>query len=141
MDLKGKTIGFFGGGERYFSNTLLASIGKAVAGVLQHQEETKNRDVYVRNTAITLKKLSAMGKEALGGESGGWKEHSVSTDKLYQPAMAQSKKDKPNSDIFVINFIMRSIWGERHGCHFITTDNEIARYRGNERLRGAGACV
>ncbi len=49
-----------------YLSTILASIGKAVVGVLQHPEVTKNRAVYVRVTATTLEKLSTTNKKALG---------------------------------------------------------------------------
>ena len=76
--LKDKTVSLFDGGDRLFSTTSLATIGKAVVGVLQHLDQTKDRAVYVQDTATTLKKLAALGKKSLGPD--GWKETVVSVD-------------------------------------------------------------
>lgn len=123
MNLKGKSISLFDGGDRLFSTTSLATIGKAVAGVLTHPEQTKNRAVYVQDTATTLKKLAAMGKKATGAE--GWTESVVPIDEVVEQAWAELKKDKPNPDNFVLNFIRAAVWGEGYGSHFEKPDNEL----------------
>lgn len=121
--LKGKTVSLFDGGDRLFSSTSLASIGKAVVGVLKHLDQTKDRAVYVQDTATTLKKLAAMGKKSLGPD--GWKETIVSVDELVEQAWAELKKPQPNPEVFVFNFLRASIWGEGHGGHFQKLDNEL----------------
>jgi hypothetical protein len=123
MNVKGKSISLFDGGDRVFSATSLPTIGKAVVGVLKHPEQTKNRAVYVKDTATTLKKLAAMGKKAT--EADGWKEDVVSVDEMVGQAWAELRKDKPNPDAFVYSFIKASIWGEGYGSHFEKTDNEL----------------
>ena len=123
MNLKGKSISLFDGGDRVFSATSLPTIGKAVASVLTHLEQTKNRAVYVQDTATTLKKLAAMGKKAIGED--GWKESVVPIDEVVEQGWAELKKNKPNPDNFVLNFIKASIWGEGYGCHFDNPDNEL----------------
>ena len=123
MDIKGKSIALFDGGDRVFSTTSLPTIGKAVASVLQHPEQTKNRAVYVQDTSKTLKELAIMGKKATGAE--GWVENVVSTDELVEQAWVELKKEQPNPDIFVFNFIKASIWGKGYGCNFEKLDNEL----------------
>ncbi|KAL9100301.1 MAG: hypothetical protein Q9163_004300 [Psora crenata] len=122
MNLKEKRISLFDGGDRVFSTTSLPTIGKAVVGVLKHPEQTKNRAVYVHDTATTLKKLAAMGKKATGAD--GWVESVVSIDELLEQAWAELKKDQPNPVNFIYNFIKAIIWGEGYGSHFVT-DNEL----------------
>ncbi|KAK3169089.1 hypothetical protein OEA41_005537 [Lepraria neglecta] len=123
MNLKGKSISLFDGGDRVFSATSLPTIGRAVIGVLTHPEQTKDRAVYVQDTTTTLKKLAAMGEKATGAE--GWKKSVVPIDEVLEQAWAELKKDKPNPDNFVINFINASIWGEGYGSHFEKPDNEL----------------
>ncbi len=123
MNVKGKSISLYDSGDRVFSSTSLPTIGKAVASVLKHLEQTKNRAVYVQDTATTLKKMAAMGKKATGAE--GWKEDIVSIDEVAEQAWAELKKDKPNPGNFVLNFIKMSIWGEGYGSHFEKTDNVL----------------
>ena len=123
MNLKEKSITLFDGGDRVFSTTTLPSIGSAVAGVLKHPEQTKNRAVYVQDTAISLKKLAAMGKKATGAD--GWKESVFPTEELLEQAWAELKKEEPNPGIFMYNFIKATIWGEGYGSHFEKLDNEL----------------
>lgn len=123
MNVKGKSIKLYDGGHRLFSATSLPTIGKAVAGVLQHLDETKNRAVYVQDTATTLQELLAKGKKAAGPE--GWKEEEVATDDCLAQAWEELKKEKPNPDVFVYNFIFAAIWGEGYGGHFQKLDNEL----------------
>ena len=123
MNVKGKSINLYDGGDRVFSSTSLQTIGKTVAAVLRNLEQTKNRAVYVQDTATTLKKMAAMGKKATGAE--GWKEDIVSLDEVAQQAWAELKKEKPDPGNFVLNFIKMAIWGEGYGSHFEKTDNEL----------------
>lgn len=123
MNLKGKSINLLDGGDRVFSATSLPTIGKATAGVLKQLEPTKNRAVYVHETATTLKKLAAMGKHATGAD--GWQENVVSIDEQLETAWAELKKDQPNPDNFVYGFLRAGIWGEGYGGHFERLDNEL----------------
>ncbi|KAL8846241.1 MAG: hypothetical protein Q9221_008654 [Calogaya cf. arnoldii] len=122
-NIKSKKIDLFDGGERVFSTTTLASIGKATAGVLQHLSETKNRPVYIHDTAITLKKLAAISKKAVGED--GWSTDNVSVDEMYDNAMAEMKKPQPNSNIFVFGLLKTGIWGEGYGAHYERNDNAL----------------
>ena len=123
LNVKGKSINLYDGGDRLFSATTLPSIGKAVVGVLQNLDATKNRAIYVQDTATTLKDLLAKGKKAAGSE--GWKEEVVATDDLLAKAWEELRKEKPNPEAFVYNFIIASIWGEEYGGHFQKLDNDL----------------
>lgn len=123
MNVKNKSINLYDGGERVFSATTLPSIGKTVVGVLKNLEATKNRPVFVQDTATTLKELAAKGKNATGAQ--GWKEEVVKVDDLLAKAWEELKKEKPNPDAFVYNFIFSSIWGEGYGGHFQDLDNNL----------------
>lgn len=123
LNLKGKSVNLFDGGERVFSTTALPTIGKAVVGVLRHPDETKDRAVYVQSTATTLKHLAALGKKATGSE--GWTETVVPIDELLDEAWTELKKPQPNPANFVMQFIKASIWGDGYGSHFQTLDNDL----------------
>lgn len=123
MNIKEKSINLFDGGDRIFSATSLPTIGKAVVGVLKHPEQTKDRVVYVQDTATSMKKLVALGKKATGAD--GWKENVVSIDETLEQAWTELKKDQPNPAIFFLKFIQAAIWGEGYGSHFDKLDNEL----------------
>lgn len=123
MNVKGKSIKLYDGGSRLFSTTSLPTIGKAVAGVLRNLDATRNRAVYVQDTATTLQDLLAKGKKAAGAE--GWTEEVVAIDDVLERAWAELKKEKPNPDVFMYNFIFAAVWGEGYGAHFEELDNEL----------------
>ncbi|MCJ1238176.1 hypothetical protein MMC14_006165 [Varicellaria rhodocarpa] len=66
MDLKEKGINLSEGRDCVFNTTSPTIIYEAAARVLTHHEQTKNRAIYVQDTATMLKKLAAMGKKVTG---------------------------------------------------------------------------
>ncbi|KAK8021339.1 NAD(P)-binding protein [Apiospora arundinis] len=124
-NLKTREIDLWDGGDRVFSTTTLASVGKAVAGVLKHPAETQNRVVYVQDAAISARDLARYVKKATGGDGAAWKENQPSIDELLNAGWAELKKENPNPDKFVMNFITAAVHGEGYGAHFEKTDNEL----------------
>ena len=120
MDLRRKTINLFDGGNRVFSTITLPTIGKAIIGVLTHLEETKNRVLYVQDTATTLQRLAAMGEKATGAH--GWRKTVVSVNEMLEQAFAEWKK--PASG-FGLKFYHAACFGEGYGSHFEKNDNEL----------------
>ena len=88
---------------------------------MTHLEETKNRAVYVQDTATTLQKLAAMGEKATGAD--GWKKNVVSADETLKQAWAELVKTPPGR--FVRKFEQAAIYGEGCGSHFEKNDNEL----------------
>lgn len=128
MDVKGRKAELFDGGERLFSATSLKSIGQAVVGVLRNLEETENRAVYVQDAALTLKGLLEMAKKA-GGEQG-WVVEEVDTTEVVRKAWEELRKEKPDPEGFVFQFIKAAIWGEGYGGLFERLDNELLGIKG-----------
>jgi uncharacterized protein YbjT (DUF2867 family) len=121
-DVKGRSITLWDGGERVFSTTTLITIGRAVVGVLKHPVETKNRAVYVQDTALSSKQLLEIGKRATGDD---WKANVVSLDDHVHKAWQELQNPHPDPAKFVMNFITASIWGEGYGSKFGKLDNEL----------------
>ena len=121
MDLRDKTIDLFDGGNRVFSTTSLPTVGKAVVGVLTRLHDTKNRAVYVQDTATTLQKLAAMGEKATGAD--GWKKNVVSVREIFKQAWADLVKPPPGS--FGRKFEQAASFGEGYGSHFAKNDNAL----------------
>ncbi|KAI1327280.1 NAD(P)-binding protein [Xylariaceae sp. FL0255] len=120
---KDKSITLWDGGERIFSTTTLSTIGRAVAGVLKHPEETKNRAVYVQDAAISAKQLLVIGEKATGTND--WKGNVASIDEQVAKGWEELKKPQPNPANFVRNFITAAIWGEGYGSKFEKLDNDL----------------
>ncbi|KAM0261395.1 hypothetical protein ACHAQJ_002247 [Trichoderma viride] len=123
MDLKNKSIEIFDGGDRPYSTTTTTHIGQAIASILKHEEETKNRAIYVRSAIITKNQLLAMGKKAVGPD--GWTEKAVDMDRLVVDAWAELEKPNPNPGVWAFSMIKASVWGEGYGLPFQTVDNEL----------------
>lgn len=123
LGVKKRHVVLYDGGDRVFSTTTLATVSKAVAAVLGKPDETRNRPVFVHDTATTLKALYEKGKKATPGEK--WTEEVVSTDDLLAEAWAELKKEHPDPSKFAMKFISNAIWGEGYGQHFEKTDNEL----------------
>ncbi len=64
LDVKNRSITLFDGGERKFSTTTWATVGKAVVGVFENLEKTENRAVYIHDAVMTQKQLLEMAKSA-----------------------------------------------------------------------------
>lgn len=120
VDLKGKTIRLWDGGERRYSTTLLPSVAKAVSGVLKHPKETKNRVVFIRSAALTQKEVLERAKKAVGGD--GW---TIETPSVTEHLKEAYKSLEKTGEIDRLAFITAAIWGEGYGSDFQNLDNEL----------------
>lgn len=123
LDVGRRHATLYDGGDGVFSTSTLLTVGRAVAGVLRKPEETKNRPVYVHDTATTLRALYEKGKKATPGEP--WTDEVVRADDELAKGWAELKKERPDPAKFAMNFIHAAIWGEGYGAHFERTDNEL----------------
>ncbi|KAF7528402.1 hypothetical protein G7054_g10175 [Neopestalotiopsis clavispora] len=119
---KEKSITIYDGGNQVFNATTLPTIGKSVASTLRHLDETKNRAVYISGAALTSKQVLKLAEKATGTS---WNKTEASVGDRLSAAWAELKKDKPDQMIFIMGFIVTSIWGEGYGMPFEKTDNEL----------------
>lgn len=124
-NLKTREINLWDGGDRVFSATTLAGVGQAVAGVLKHPAETRNRAVFVQEAALSARDLARCAKQATGAGQGSWTENQPSIDELVNAGWAELRKEHPNPDNFVMNFITAAVFGDGYGAHFEKNDNKL----------------
>ncbi|KAJ6013132.1 hypothetical protein N7522_003487 [Penicillium canescens] len=122
VNLRKKTAVLHDGGERLYTTTTLAGVGKAVVGILSHPEETKNRVVRVGEAVTTIKELLALSQDIVGGEE--WTITKPDTAKEAEKALVKIKQGVFSHET-ILPFIYRAIWGKENGGHFTTTDNEL----------------
>ncbi|CAI7596251.1 unnamed protein product [Penicillium manginii] len=120
LDVSGPTTTIYDGGDVQVSSTTLSGVGRAVAGVLQNFDETKNRPVYVAETVFTQNKLLEW-----SGKADQIEKIHVATDQLEQKAFEAIKQPTPDGATFARNLILRAIFGGKYGAHFSKTDNEL----------------
>jgi len=112
----------YDGGDRPFSASTLATIGKMVAAVLLHPDKSKNRSVHVHDAVVTQNQLAAYAEKANPGKK--WQAPPVDTAEAEQLASAELQKPEPNYRLAFYNQIKRAIWGEGYGGAFDHVDNE-----------------
>jgi putative NADH-flavin reductase len=121
MDVKEKKATLYNGGDVKFSTALLSDIAKAVVGIIEKQEETRNRVVYVQSAVVTQNQLIGYAKEKVKGE---WSTTFKGTeDMLAELADAVDKRD------FDRQFMWTPILGcsdTEYGCDYTGhADNEL----------------
>lgn len=110
-------------GDVPFSTTRLSTVGKAVAGVIQHLDATKNRNVYIHDTVLTRKKIVELYKGIDGQE---WTTEVKSTDDALKDAYAEMKKPEPNIGAAMVGFLQKAAFGRETKPDFSAKlDNEL----------------
>ncbi|KAI4196283.1 MAG: hypothetical protein LQ350_006654 [Teloschistes chrysophthalmus] len=128
---KNKKAELYDGGDRPFSATTGASIGKSVVGALSHPADTKNRPVLVQDAVMTQNELIELAKSA--GQNGDWDTKVVSTETLEQNAyveLGKLAKGEQADPSWPFGFIKRAFWGEGFGGKFAKVDNELLGVKG-----------
>lgn len=120
INLKGPSTRIFDGGDVLVSSTTLAGIGRAVAGVLKHPEETKNRHVFVEEVQFTQNQLLE-----LSGNGDKIQREAFKTEDLEKEAYEALKQSPPDGMTFAFSLILRAVFGENYGTLFTETDNEL----------------
>lgn len=111
VNLSGPATDLYDGGERKFSATTLRGVGKGICGIIHHLEVTKNRVVYISEAEVSQSQLLE-----LSGKSP--HKRIVQTDDLEKEAFAELGKPSPNPEVFVYNFLKRTIFGGGFGSLF-----------------------
>lgn len=120
INLKGLSTPIYDGGDVPVSSTTLASVGRAVAGVLKHAEETKNRPVFIQDVEFTQNQLLK-----LSGNGDNIQREAVRTEDLEKQAYEALKQSPPDGRKFATSLILRAVYGADYGTHFTKTDNEL----------------
>lgn len=90
IDVKNKTAQIMDGGKVSLPQSTLGDIGRAVAGVLLHAEETENRYVDIRSVTKSQSEMFALAQEALGAD--GWVVTQENGKEKYDWTMAELAK-------------------------------------------------
>ena len=113
MDLKGKKIDLYDGGNNGFTVTPMPFVGAGIVGVLKHPEETSNRNVRLHGRRVTQKQLLEMAQKFTGKD--GWQSKEVSSADLQQESYDNLKKDPSNVYGWVLGFLKAAAFTEGFG--------------------------
>ncbi|KAH8746157.1 hypothetical protein F5882DRAFT_342250 [Hyaloscypha sp. PMI_1271] len=122
LDLSQHKPTIFGSGDEAFSTTTMATAAKAVVGVLEHYDETKNRAIYVQDAVVTQNKLLAIAKKYLPGKV--WEP--VHVDLAEIKAESDAKFEQGTYDISTLySYLFVAIFQENYGGRLERTDNDL----------------
>lgn len=102
------------GGDRPMTGTVLPSIGQAVASVLQHPEETKNRAVYTQSAIVTQNQLLGIFQKLSPGTN--VEVTPAKSEDFEKVGREEMKKENPNPYLGPFNLIKRAMYGEGYGA-------------------------
>lgn len=120
INFAGPTTPTYDVGDIPFSTTTLGGIGRAVAGVSKHPDQSKNRHVYVSEADVTQNQLLSFIDREKKPQS-----EAVQTDALEKQAYEAIKQPTPDRRTFAFNLIRRAIFGGKFGSLFATVDSDL----------------
>lgn len=121
IDVKGKQVNTYDGGDVPFSTTRVTTVGKAVAASLKNFDETKNRIVKVHDAVITQDQLKALAEKEVGSPFTAKDNDAKAMEKKAWEDLKDSSVDMM---AWYIPFILVSIWGNS-GHYWKNADNEL----------------
>jgi uncharacterized protein YbjT (DUF2867 family) len=120
--LKERKVEIYDDGDKLFSATTVADIGKGVAGILRHPEETKNRVVRIESARVSQNQLLRIAQELTPGVE--WSITQSSTDEVRERAFAKLSEGGFDVDV-AISMIKVSIFNTGFPTVFEQLDNDL----------------
>jgi uncharacterized protein YbjT (DUF2867 family) len=128
VDPRSHTATLYNGGDIPFSATTLADVAKAVLGVIDNQDKTANRVVYVHSARVTQNHLIRCAKEKDMAE---WDLIEETTDSIKHNSFKELEKgEKADVDAAMLGFCFTAMFDVQYGCDFSDKlDNEVLGVR------------
>jgi nucleoside-diphosphate-sugar epimerase len=115
------TATLYNGGNIPFSATKLTDVAKAVLAVIDKQEQTANRLLYIQSTVITQNQLIEYAKNVDGKE---WQTREKSTEEVRKESYIAL--DRGDTMTAMDGFCVTASWDTDYGCDFSShLDNEL----------------
>ncbi|KAJ5101271.1 hypothetical protein NUU61_003493 [Penicillium alfredii] len=122
VNFKSENPVFYDGGDRPFSSTTLATIGKSVVSVLTHLQETKNKAIFVHDLVTTQQQVLSIARKIAPARK--WEPVTVSTADLEAQSQEQYSKGIISLESS-LGFLTRAVFAEGYGGRFKHVDNEL----------------
>ncbi|KAK4548125.1 hypothetical protein LTR36_009994 [Oleoguttula mirabilis] len=124
VDVPGKKIDLYDGGETRYTATPLSFVAKGTVACLQKFEETANRAVKLHGAVLTQKKLLQLAQKVVGTD--GWEVKVVRTEDVERESWANLKSNPGDTFGWVVGFLKRAIFAEGYGGDFTdSNDNQL----------------
>lgn len=114
----------YNGGDVPFSATTLADVARAVLGIIEHQNETANRIVYIQSARVTQNRLLQYAKEVDGEQ---WVIRFKNTEAVKRECYEElAKGPQGDVDVAMLGFCILASWTVEYGCDFSShLDNDL----------------
>ena len=116
MDLKGKKMELFDGGNQSFTATPVPFVAAGVRAVLQHPEETANKAVRLQGVRLTQHQLLKIAQRVSGAD--GWEVTEARIADLERESYQNLEKDPGNVLGWIIGFFKTAIYKDGYGGDF-----------------------
>ncbi|KAL4965261.1 aromatic alcohol reductase [Aspergillus stella-maris] len=128
LDFGSQSAILYNGGDVRFSATLLSDVARAVVGVVECLDETRNRVVYVQSAAVTQNQLLGYVKERDGKD---WNVTVKGTEEVRKESLDEmAKGEQADIDGAMLGFCIVGSWDPEYGCDFSGhLDNELLGMR------------
>jgi uncharacterized protein YbjT (DUF2867 family) len=120
--LKERKVEIYDGGDKLFSATTVADVGKGVAGILRHPEETKNRAVCFESAVVSQNQILRIAQQLTPGVE--WSVTQSSTDEVREKVLAKYASGGFDEEVVVL-MIKVSIFNAGFPTAFKQTDNDL----------------
>jgi len=142
IDVKGKKMNLYDGGNTRFTATPLAFVAEGTVAILSHLDQTANRVVRLHGIALTQNKFLEIAQNVAGKE--GWEVTEFASEEKEQDAWKNLKANPENVWGWVPGFLNRSVYAEGFGGDLSErNDNEmlglkeVSEAEVDEMMRGA----
>ena len=124
MDLKGKKMEIYDGGDRYFTATPIPFVAAGVRAVLERPEETANKAIRLHGVRLTQNKLLEIAQKVTGKQ--GWEITESTTAEMAQQSYDNLAKDPGNVPGWIIGFFKVALYAEGYGGDFEGNNDNFA---------------
>ncbi|KAI6790332.1 hypothetical protein KC360_g8425 [Hortaea werneckii] len=113
LDVPGRKMEIYDGGNRPFTTTTLAQVAQGTVGVLRQLEQTANRSVRLHGMEMTQNRVLEIAKRVIGTE--GWEVTESSCETIQKESYANLQREPANWLGWGIGFLKVAIYGEGFG--------------------------
>ncbi|KAK3659074.1 hypothetical protein LTR56_001511 [Elasticomyces elasticus] len=123
LDFASRKVTLLDEGDNRLSATSLATIGKAIAGILKKPEATKNRVVKISETIVTQNQLLRFAEAPRPGDK--WEVSKVATSALLKEGLDELSAGDFSFPVSFKIIKGTGLAGEAYGSAYDETDNEL----------------
>jgi hypothetical protein len=123
LDFDKHTAVLIDGGDNRLSATSLDKIGKAIAGILENPDKTRNRTVHVSEVILTQNMLLKISKEVKPDRE--WNLSTVQSSTMLQESLDAFALGDFGMPAILKLAVATAFAGDRYGSAYDETDNEL----------------